>query len=358
MYSKNMRRLVLFLILFYLLMGLSYAARPPLNDKGTGVQKKAKLVPRVLHLFDLREGPDGDPLSYPSYTVVDPSIEEIYVVDSGHGRIIIYTKDGYPLYVMDRSRGVEAPSGLYIDNEGYIYLCQMRTNGKPRGRISIFDPCLRWVRDIFFDGFEGADRFMPRTVALGQDKRIYVTGDGFRGVIVLEKTGKFSHIISPEDEIAETKGKADICDVYIDKRKRIYLLSEGYGRVYVYDEKENFLFKFGQKGGSSGKLSRPRGLAVDEIDHRIYIVDYMRHTISVYDYNGNYLFEFGGKGWGPGWFQYPNFIFVDHNQRILVADTFNQRVQVLRIKTMKVPLIKEEKIITPGFPVKLRPAEE
>ena len=319
---------------------------------------KTRLTPNVLHLFDLREGMESnDRLSYPSSVSVDESNREIYLVDSGHGRIIIYTEDGYPLYVLDKDNGVEAPAGLWIDGKGYVYLCQARTGGEDKGRISIFDPCLRWIRDIFFKGFDGADEFRPRTVALGKDKKIYVSGDGFKGVVVLDKDGAFSHMISPQDVLLGIKDKADICAVYIDGSNRIYLLSEGYGRVYVYDKNEDFLFRFGQKGGSTGKLSRPRGLGVDETRNWIYVVDYLRHTITVYKYeNGQYLFEFGGQGWGPGWFQYPTYIYIDHMQRILVADLFNQRVQVVKITGLKTVRAAEEETLVPGFlPVKLTP---
>ena len=118
----------------------------------------------------------------------------------------------------------------------------------------------------------------------------------------------------------------------IDRAGRIYLLSEGMGRVYVYDDKEVFLFKFGQKGGSSGKLSRARGLSVDPLKRRVYVIDYMRHTANAYSDEGRFLFEFGGKGWGRGWFQYPSDVGVDPSGHVLVADTFNNRVQVLRME--------------------------
>ncbi|RPI53424.1 MAG: hypothetical protein EHM49_04360 [Deltaproteobacteria bacterium] len=302
----------------------------------------------------------NDRLSYPSSVSVDEANREIYLVDSGHGRIIIYTEDGYPLHVLDKDDGVEAPTGLWIDNAGYVYLCQAKTGGEDRGRISILDPCLRWVRDIFLQGFDGADKFSPRTVALGKEGKIYVSGDGFEGVVVLDKNGAFSHIISPEDVLLGIKGKVDICAVYIDGNDRIYLLSEGYGRVYVYDKNEDFLFGFGQKGGSTGKLSRPRSLGIDEVSHWIYIVDYLRHTVTVYKYeNGQYLFEFGGQGWGPGWFQFPTYIYIDHAQRALVADTFNQRIQVLKITAMETIKTTEEKTLLPGFlPVKRAPEKE
>jgi hypothetical protein len=40
------------------------------------------------------------------------------------------------------------------------------------------------------------------------------------------------------------------------------------------------------------------------------------------------MFEFGGMGWSEGWFQHPSYFIVDKLGRIIVADTFNQRVQV------------------------------
>ncbi|MDL1969605.1 MAG: 6-bladed beta-propeller [Candidatus Desulfofervidaceae bacterium] len=348
-----MKKILLFLCLFCVVFsGLSYGVEVSL-EKTEKEAQKTKLVPCLSHLFDLRKGPDGVFLAYPSFVCVDNAANQIYVVDSGHSRVVIYTADGYPLYVMDRNRKVEAPAGLFIDDKGFIYLCQVKTNGQVKGRISIFDPCLRWRKDMFFTGFDGAEKFIPRTVAVSRNGRIYVSGDGFKGVLVLDHEGRFLHMISPEDEILEVRGKADICAVYIDRKGRIYLLSEGYGRVYVYDADEKFLFKFAQKGGSSGKLSRPQALAVDENTQRIYVVDYLRHTVSVFDYNGKYLFEFGGKGWSPGWFQYPTYICIDTAGRVLVADTFNQRVQVLKVKVYE-GIEEKIKTLRPSLPFKLR----
>ena len=71
---------------------------------------------------------------------------------------------------------------------------------------------------------------------------------------------------------------------------------------------------------------------MDKRNGRIYIIDYMRHTSSVYEKGGGYLFEFGGKGWGRGWFQFPSDICVDGSGNVLIADTFNHRVQVLEVK--------------------------
>lgn len=56
----------------------------------------------------------------------------------------------------------------------------------------------------------------------------------------------------------------------------------------------------------------------------------MRHTVSAYDKEGKYLYEFGGLGWGEGWFQYPKDLSVDPAGKVLVADTFNNRIEVFK----------------------------
>ncbi len=121
-----------------------------------------------------------------------------------------------------------------------------------------------------------------------------------------------------------------ISDVVIDQNGRIYLLSREVSHVYVYNEKEEFLFKFGEKGGADRKLSNPVSMAVDYERRIIYVCDYMRHTILSYDYDtGRFIFELGGRGTSPLWFNFPNSMEVDNQGRLIVSDLFNRRVQVM-----------------------------
>jgi DNA-binding beta-propeller fold protein YncE len=288
---------------------------------------------KITCLHIIRDDYEGLPLSYPCKVLVDSVKKEIYVADSGNSRILVYTHDFYPLLSIGKSAMVEVPVALAVDPEGYLFIAQSPTKKHKKGRISVLNPCLRWKKDIFFDGFEGADNFHPTNIAISNEGLLYVTGTAYRGVVALNKDGTFSHLLTPTDKLGNAPiEKPTICDVDIGNRGHIYLLSEDMGRIYVYDPDERFLFKFGQKGGGSGKLSRPRGMAVDSRNKRIYVIDYMRHTASAYSDDGRFLFEFGGKGWAKGWFQYPNDIAVDTAGNVLVADTFNNRVQVLGIE--------------------------
>lgn len=278
----------------------------------------------VTYVDSITEDEEEGRLSFPSFVFVEPVRNEIYVISKG--MIIIYTSDFFPIFTLSKRDGIETPQCLTVDAEGNLYVAQGPTKNNPKYRISVFNACLKWERDIYLKGFEEADSFSPHRLATDKKGNIYVAGSYYPGVLMLNNQGEFLDIISPEEE--GTKVKLNY--VTLDKAGRIYLVSEGEGHIYVYDENRKFLFKFGQKGGSTGKLSRAQAVGIDNRSGRMYVVDYMRHTISAYDKDGEYLFEFGGLGWGEGWFQHPRDIYVDSVGRILVADTFNDRIEVFQ----------------------------
>lgn len=280
------------------------------------------IIPKSIHVIHRDE--ENKNLSHPSSVFFESVKNEIYLVDAGHGRIIIYTSDFFPLYTLDKDDGITAPTCLIVDSKGYLFVGQSAVSAKSRARISVFNPSLKWKYDIFFKGFEGSDNFVPQNIALDGDENIYIAGSNYKGVVVIDKKGKYIYTF--------VQVRQNIRDVVIDKNGNIYLLCEAEGSVYVFNKDSELIVKFGKKGGGSGKLSRPQGLCVDTGKDRIYVVDYMRHAVNVYDINGDFLFEFGGKGWGRGWFQYPTDVCVDSKGHLLVADTFNNRVQVLEVQ--------------------------
>ena len=327
----------------------------------------------------------GASLRSPSAVFFDKAMEEIYIVNSGASRIVVYGSDFFPRISLGAGRGVYAPYGGYIDADGRLYVCQGRSQDKP-ARITILNAAFFPLKEIMLKGFEGADAFIPRRLALGHDGKIYLAGINTRGVLVLDKDGNYLRWLTPLGKIwtgmKESEAGPDtvtkpgpgkepvlILEVCTDSEGRIYLLSEETSKIYVYDRDENYLFAFGKKGGSTGKMSRPRGLAVDERGNRIYVVDYLRHTVLVYDLTGRYHFEFGGRGWGEGWFNYPISLAVDSRGYLIVADLFNNRVQVLKVPsppkflpedsntTIPTEILDRDVESVPNFPT-LRPKEK
>jgi DNA-binding beta-propeller fold protein YncE len=341
----------------------------------------------------------GENFRYPSALAYDEDMDEIYVVAGGKSKVIVFNSGFFPIVSLGPGRGAIAAGGVYVHDDGRIYLCQGETETSP-GRITVFNPAFFPENEITFEDLPGGEKFIPRDMIIGLTGNYYIVGQNNRGVLVLDSEGEFSHWLQPMDQIFDLEaveaareeieeeeleltekgrqaledetgsdaadmteflpqelipgsvasrleerktglGPVKVVDVERDTEGHLYVLSEETGKVYVYSPFEEFLFSFGEKGGSSGKLSRPRNLVVDERKKAVFIVDYMRHSILIYDLGGKFMYEFGGLGTGPGWFQYPTGLELNRDGLLVVSDLFNHRVQVLDVRfEYKFPLFQ------------------
>ena len=72
------------------------------SASSTGRQKSVPV--KITCLQIINEDYEGLKLSYPGRVLVDSVKKEIYVVDSGNGRILIYASDFFPLLSIKTSR--------------------------------------------------------------------------------------------------------------------------------------------------------------------------------------------------------------------------------------------------------------
>jgi len=282
----------------------------------------------------MSQGPDQRSLAYPTALFYDRQADELYVVDAGNNRLVLFNHNGYPTDAVGRGRGLEnIISGMRYEKK--LYVCCGSSQTFSAGHISIlnnaFFPEQQVVLDSKVEGRE-TPAGVTRQVMVGANGMFYVLRSGENGVAVFDRNWKFLHQIVPHHERLGVREPAEIISMTQDQNGTIYFLSEQWGRIFVYDEDEAFLFSFGDKGGDSGKLARARGIAVDSVNNRIFVSDYLRHTILVYDLKGQWLYEIGGKGSRPGSFFYPSSVCLDSDRRLYVADTFNHRVQIFSIQ--------------------------
>jgi hypothetical protein len=85
---------------------------------------------------------------------------------------------------------------------------------------------------------------------------------------------------------------------------------------------------FGEEGDGPGTFARPKGMATDA-DGNIWVVDALFDNVQVFNRQGRLLLIIGGPGQAAGEFWSPVGIAV-HNDEVYIADTFNNRIQVLR----------------------------
>ena len=96
--------------------------------------------------------------------------------------------------------------------------------------------------------------------------------------------------------------------------------------VYIFDDKDQLVRKFGSNGSSNGQFNYPRGVAFDSHNH-LYVVDHSNHRVQKFDTNGNQLLQFGSSGSSAGQLSGPIGIAI-HKDKAYIADYSNKRVSV------------------------------
>jgi DNA-binding beta-propeller fold protein YncE len=109
--------------------------------------------------------------------------------------------------------------------------------------------------------------------------------------------------------------------VAVDIRDNIYMTDSGAGKVFVMNPRGRFLFGI-------GNLKRPTGIAINQDENELYVVDTLAHHVKVYDLRGVELRTIGARGDDEGEFNYPVDIFIDKKGDIYVSDSMNFRLQV------------------------------
>lgn len=85
--------------------------------------------------------------------------------------------------------------------------------------------------------------------------------------------------------------------------------------------------KLGSVGFADGQFNEPTYLAVDKAGH-LMVCDSGNHRIQVLKLNGEFVAKFGTQGSELGQFDEPYSIAVLSDGRIVVSDVNNYRIQI------------------------------
>lgn len=85
--------------------------------------------------------------------------------------------------------------------------------------------------------------------------------------------------------------------------------------------------RFGRKGSDIGEFNGIFGVSVDD-ENRIIVTDCHNHRVQVFNSQGGFMFQFGRKGDGAGQFQCPTGVGIDPEGRIIVCERLSSRIQV------------------------------
>jgi sugar lactone lactonase YvrE len=211
------------------------------------------------------------------------------------------------------------PYGIAIDSKGDVYVADQRV-----GAVFIFNTETRDVQMIR-NRYE-ASFGLINGVAIDDSDRLFVSDGKMHRILIFNTKHEVENQI--KDDLVDPVGMA------IDNDNRLlYVVDTQQDQVLVYDvDRLKLLRRIGTGGKNHflttpGDFGAPSNVAVDK-EGNVYVTDTMNNRVEIFDADGNFISLFGKHGDGPGDFARPKGIAIDSDGHIWVADQIQDRLQV------------------------------
>lgn len=251
----------------------------------------------------------------------------VYVADSGHARVAVFTSAGRFLFAFNKAGNntMLNPVGVAISPTGDVYVAD-----RGRKKLWAFTPEGRFIKEI-----KGPRKPQPQSpvnwapVAMTFDAQgnLYVTDTLLKHqVLVYSPEGKELVRFGRQGQAPNSKDTATAGwfwfpdAITLDNEGNIWVADSDNRRLQVYDREGKF-----DRIITVGGL--PRGAKFYDVN-MLLVTDTFGHDVGVWDKKGNNLCYFGERGTDIGQFRYPSDVWVGPDKKIYVPDTYNNRVQV------------------------------
>ena len=212
------------------------------------------------------------------------------------------------------------PYGIGVDSRNRVYVADSFVSA-----VFVFDLEKKETKLLR----NGVEAKFGTIIGLTVDNadRIFVVDALMHRVAVLNPDWKLEKYFG-DDSLQHPGGIA------IDEENRfLYVVDTGAQRVAVFNADDfEFLRNLGGPPKAIGDddpstFSKPSNVAVDK-EGNVYVSDTMNNRVQIFDADGKFISKFGKAGDGPGDFARPKGICIDSDGHIWVADAFTNRIQI------------------------------
>lgn len=222
-----------------------------------------------------RPGSGPGQLDEPEAIAISPK-GQVFVADTENDRIQAYDASGKFLFHFgssgDRPGQLNDPSGLAIDPFGMIYVADRKNQ-----RIQAFSH-----HGIFLQAFnlEGA----PADIAIDPEGNIFALVPGTPAIVKINFQTHKRNLVHQPGQSPDFLNSGN--GIAVDMRGDMYITERSDDSIKKIDSKGDLLVAFGSEGEGRGQFDDPGGMAADR-EGNIYIADSDNHRVQVFQVTGS-----------------------------------------------------------------------
>ena len=220
---------------------------------------------------------------------------------------------------------LQKPRAMDVDQNGHIYIVDKTA------RIQVFDRNGKYLRQWQTPLYQNGK---PTGLSVDLDGNLIVADTHYFRILFYTPDGQLLEHKTLGGTFGHAPGEFGlVTDAVVDSQGNLYVAEYGdFDRIQKFDRNGKFLFQWGGHGNEPGQFIRPQNMVVDKNDF-IWVVDACNHRIQVFDateHSAKLVKTLGKEGNAPGDLKYPyDLIIVD--DYLYVCEFGNHRVQKLTL---------------------------
>lgn len=287
-------------------------------------------VEKPQHVLFINGFNEDEDLAEPMGLYFDARRGEIYVADTGNGRICVFSGDGMPLVEYKSYRDLEktvnfvSPVDVAVNSDGIIFVSDTFL-----GKVVAMDfrGNLKFETDLTA---AATDRISPGRIAVDDEDNLFIADGTNSQVLVYSKTGDFKYKFGRKLKGGIT-GIDKVNAIYPDRKNSVIYVTSSLGyAVLIFDYDGYQIGSFGVHDSGEPNFSFPSGIAALP-DGTVYVADTLRSDVKVYDSSGSFLLSFGGVGFSGGAVVYPADLDLSPDGRLFVLEKTMARVHIFSV---------------------------
>jgi DNA-binding beta-propeller fold protein YncE len=288
-----------------------------------GPYRHGKHVRQLLDFIDAYfRCSEEDPLvirnanGFPTRVAWAPDAQKLYVSDARIGSVFVYDS---VLQLLGEMRVGGKPLGVAVDLNGNVFVGNDASDD-----VTVYNP-----DGIPLTSFGGETLGMPNDLAFDASGKLYVADSQHKRVWIFDPASgeNLGHIGAGQLRFPVSLAISGT---------ELFVADQSNFQVKVFDLQGNLLRSLGTKVSQGslgykwkGKFIRVQGLAIDSLG-RLHVLDSHMGRIQILNAaNGGYIAYYGTHGSDPGELDLPLDIDLNSFGETAVANTRNQRVELL-----------------------------